>query len=186
MLRNSSCHVQVPGHFMTRLRYLCQVARSPLGGRTRWKSPCPLPVAIFAVRRMDVRFEQRASICADLLHEAQNDATFVNSITAEDESWCFQYDMARRTATWEYRGYSSGCDDGAHRHSERRIHQLLSGLAALATVYWLRREVLRRGQEALVVRLNFVFFTDSVSELYGQRMYVLGTFPVSLQCRHFV
>jgi hypothetical protein len=26
------------------------------------------------------------------------------------------------------------------------------------------------GQEALVVRLNFVFFTDSVSELYGQRM----------------
>jgi hypothetical protein len=27
------------------------------------------------------------------------------------------------------------------------------------------------GQEALVVRLNFVFFTDSFSELYGQRMY---------------
>ena len=52
------------------------------------------------------------------------------------------------------------------------IHQLLSGLAeTLATVYWLRRELLRRGQEALVVRLNFVFFTDSVSELYGQRMY---------------
>jgi hypothetical protein len=41
-------------------------------------------VAIFAVRRMDVRFEQRASICADLLHEAQNDAAFVNSIIAED------------------------------------------------------------------------------------------------------
>jgi hypothetical protein len=79
---------------------------------------------------------------------------------------------AKRTATWEYRGYSSGCVDGAHRHSERGIHQLLSGLAeTLATVYWLRRELLRRGQEALVVRLNFVFFTDSVSELYGQRMY---------------
>jgi hypothetical protein len=29
-----------------------------------------------------------------------------------------------------------------------------------------------RGQEALVVRLNFVFFTDPFSELYGQRMYV--------------
>ena len=29
---------------------------------------------------------------------------------------------AKRTATWEYRGYSSGCDDGAHRHSERSIH----------------------------------------------------------------
>jgi hypothetical protein len=28
------------------------------------------------------------------------------------------------------------------------------------------------GQEALVVRLNFVFFTYSVSELYGQRMYM--------------
>jgi hypothetical protein len=63
------------------------------------KSPCPLPVAIFAVRRMDVRVEQRASVCAELLHEAQNDATFVNSIIAEDESWCFQYDIAKRTAT---------------------------------------------------------------------------------------
>jgi hypothetical protein len=39
-------------------------------------------------------------------------------------------------------------------------------------VNWLQRELLRRGQEALVVRLNFVFFTDSVSELYGQRMYI--------------
>jgi hypothetical protein len=57
---------------------------------------------------------------------------------------------------------------------KRCIHQLLSGLAeTLATVYWLQRELLRRGQEALVVRLNFVFFTDSVSQLYGQRMYVL-------------
>jgi hypothetical protein len=66
----------------------------------------------------------------------------------------------------------SGCDDGTHRHSERGIHQLLSGLAEmLATVYLLRRELLRRGQEALFVGLNFVFFTDSVSELYGQRMY---------------
>ena len=36
--------------------------------------------------------EVRASICVDLLHEAQNDTTFVNSIIAEDESWCFQYD----------------------------------------------------------------------------------------------
>jgi hypothetical protein len=71
-----------------------------------------------------------------LLHEAQNYATFVNSIIAEDESWCFQYNMAKRTATWEYRDYSSGCDDGAHRHSERGIHRLLSGLAeTLATVY---------------------------------------------------
>jgi histone-lysine N-methyltransferase SETMAR len=34
------------------------------------------------------------------------------------------------------KGYSSGCDDGAHRHSERGIHQQLSGLAeTLATVY---------------------------------------------------
>jgi len=73
---------------------------------------------------------------------------------------------AKRTATWEYQGYSSSCDDGAHRHSERGIHQLLSGLVdTLATVYWLQRELLWRGQEALVVRLNFVFFTDSVSEL---------------------
>jgi hypothetical protein len=31
-------------------------------------------------------------------------------------------------------------------------------------------KLLRRGQEALVVKLNFVIFTDSISELYGQRM----------------
>jgi hypothetical protein len=36
----------------------------------------------------------------------------------------------------------------------------------------MRRELLGRGQEALFVRLNFVFFTDSVSELYGQRMWL--------------
>jgi hypothetical protein len=36
-------------------------------------------------------------------------------------------------------------------------------------------ELISRGQEASVVRLNFVFFTDSVSELYGQRMYDLKT-----------
>jgi hypothetical protein len=37
-----------------------------------------------------------------LLHEAQNDATFVNSIIAEDESWCFQYDpqSKRQSAEW--------------------------------------------------------------------------------------
>jgi hypothetical protein len=43
---------------------------------------------------------------------------------------------AKGTETLEYRGYSSGCGDGAHRYSERGIHQLLSGLAeTLATVY---------------------------------------------------
>ena len=46
--------------------------------------------------------------------------------------WFFSVSMtekkAKSTATWEYWGYSSGCDDGAHRHSERGIHQLLSGL----------------------------------------------------------
>jgi hypothetical protein len=79
----------------------------------------------------------------------------------------------------ENRGYSNGCDNEAHMHFKRGIHQLLSGLAeTLATVYWLRVELLRRGQEALVVRLNFVFFTDSVSELYGQRMYILCLFVV--------
>jgi hypothetical protein len=46
--------------------------------------------------------EVRASICADLLHEAQNYAMFVNSIIAEDESWCFQYDphTKRQSAKW--------------------------------------------------------------------------------------
>ena len=48
----------------------------------------------------------RVSICADLLHEAQNDATFVNSIIAEDESWCFQYDpqIKRQSAEWRSTG----------------------------------------------------------------------------------
>ena len=50
--------------------------------------------------------EVRAWICADLLHEAQNDATFVNSTIAEDESWCFQYDppTKRQTAEWRSTG----------------------------------------------------------------------------------
>ena len=50
--------------------------------------------------------EVRASICADLLHKAQNDATFVNSINAEDESWCFQYDpqTKRQSAEWRSTG----------------------------------------------------------------------------------
>jgi len=48
----------------------------------------------------------RASICGDLLHEAQNDATFVSSIIAEDESWCFQYDpqTKRQSAEWRSTG----------------------------------------------------------------------------------
>jgi hypothetical protein len=40
----------------------------------------------------------------------------------------------------------------------------------LATVYWLRWGLLWRWQEPLVNKLNFVFFADSVSELYGQRV----------------
>ena len=50
--------------------------------------------------------EVRASICADLLHEVRNDATFVNSIIAEDESWCFQCDpqTKRQSAEWQSTG----------------------------------------------------------------------------------
>jgi hypothetical protein len=52
-----------------------------------------------------------------------------------NKSTCHQI-LREDLATLEYRGYSSGCDDGAHGHSERGIHQLLSGLAeTLATVY---------------------------------------------------
>jgi len=48
------------------------------------------------------RKEVRASVCANFLHEAQNDATFVSSITTEDESWRFQYDpqTKRQSAEW--------------------------------------------------------------------------------------
>ena len=47
-----------------------------------------------------------ASICADLLHEAQNDATFISSIIAKDESWCFQYNpqTKRQSAEWRSTG----------------------------------------------------------------------------------
>jgi hypothetical protein len=76
-------------------------------------------------------------------------------------------------ATREYRGYSSGCDNWAHSHSERGIRQLFPGLPeTLATVYWLQWGLLWRGQEPLVNKLNFVFFTHSVSELYWQRIYI--------------
>jgi len=51
--------------------------------------------------------EVRASICADLLHEAQNDATFVNSIIAEDESWCFQYEPQTKRQSAEWRSTST-------------------------------------------------------------------------------
>jgi hypothetical protein len=55
---------------------------------------------------MDVRFEQRVNIkfCVKL----GNDATFVNSIFAEDESWCFQYNpqTKRQSAEWRSTGTS--------------------------------------------------------------------------------
>jgi hypothetical protein len=38
-----------------------------------------------------------------LLHEAQNDATFVNNIIAADESWCFQYDPQTKSQSAEWR-----------------------------------------------------------------------------------
>jgi hypothetical protein len=68
-------------------------------------------------------------------------------------SFCFRNwkKDTKRMVIWEYRGYWSGCDNGAHSHTERGIHQLLPGLAkTLATVYWLRRELLWWGQEPLV------------------------------------
>jgi hypothetical protein len=38
-------------------------------------------------------------------------------------------------------------------------------------MYWLQWGLLWRGQESLINKLNFVFFfTNSVSELYGQRL----------------
>jgi hypothetical protein len=127
---------------------------------------------------MDIRFEQRVNIkfCAKLGKTATS-PVLPWSLSVRFFSVSTTEKKAKRTAEWEYRGYSSGCEDGAHRHSERGIHQLVSGLAeTLATVYWPRRELLRRGQEALVVRLNFVSFTDSVSERYGQRMYFHSQF----------
>jgi hypothetical protein len=61
------------------------------------------------------------------------------------------------------------------RHSPAAFRTCTNAGNSVLTV----RELLRRGQEALFVRLSFVFFTDSVSELYGQRMYI---FICGLSC----
>jgi hypothetical protein len=79
---------------------------------------------------MDVRFEQRVNI-----KFKHNVTVLPHPPYSPDLSPCVFFSVsmtekkAKRTATSEYRGYSSGFDDGAHRHSDRGIHQLLSGLA---------------------------------------------------------
>jgi hypothetical protein len=82
---------------------------------------------------MDVRFEQRVNIkfCVRLGKTATETLQLVRDAYGDEA-----LKKAKRAATREYRGYSSSCDDGAHSHSERGIHQLLSGFAeTLATVY---------------------------------------------------
>jgi hypothetical protein len=93
-------------------------------------------VAIFAVRRLDVRFEQQVKFkfCVKLGKTATETLQLLRDAYG-DEALFRAEKKAKRTVT-EYRGYSSGCDDGAYRPAERGIHQLLSGLAErLATVY---------------------------------------------------
>jgi hypothetical protein len=93
-------------------------------------------VAIFAVRRMDVRFEQRVNIkfCVKLGKTATETLQLLRDAYGDEALKSLK--KAKRMATREYQGHSSGCDDGAHRHSERGIHLLLPGLAeTLATVY---------------------------------------------------
>jgi hypothetical protein len=68
-----------------------------------------------------------------LLHEAQNDATFVNIIIAEDESWCFQYDPQTKRQSAEWR---STAIQAVATMELTGIYQLLAGLAeTLVTVY---------------------------------------------------
>ena len=76
-----------------------QTLRENLG---KWKLSARVVPHAFTQDQKEVR----ASICTDLLHEAQNDATFVNSIIAEDELWCFQYDpqTKRQSAEWRSTG----------------------------------------------------------------------------------
>jgi len=74
--------------------------------------------------------------------------------------FCFHdWKKAIRTATWKYRGYSSCCDDGAHRHSERDIHQLFSRLAeTVSNVYWLRRGTTSKGTGIFSCDVEFCIF----------------------------
>jgi len=63
--------------------------------------------------------EVRASNCADLLHEAQNDAMFVNSMIAEDESWCFQYDPQTKRQSAEWRSMCTPPSKKVRRQSSK-------------------------------------------------------------------
>ena len=69
----------------------------------RRKTPCPLPVAIFAVRRMDVQFEQRVNIkfCVKLGKTATETLQLLRD--AYGESWCFQYDPQTKKQSAEWR-----------------------------------------------------------------------------------
>jgi hypothetical protein len=51
--------------------------------------------------------EMRASICDDLLYEAQNDSMFVKSIIADNEIWCFEYDPQTKKQSAEWRSMGS-------------------------------------------------------------------------------
>jgi hypothetical protein len=88
-------------------------------------------------KNMDVLFEQRVNItfCVKLRKTATETLQLLRD-SYGDEAFSQAEKKTKRTETGEYRGYSIGCDDGAHRHTERSIHRLLSGLAeTLATVY---------------------------------------------------
>jgi hypothetical protein len=124
-----------------------------------------LPVAIFAVRRMDVRFEQRVNIkfCVKLGKTATCWLMPCVSISRPATKFCGRtwrlenIEAIQAAATMELTGIPKEAFTSCFQDLQKR---------------WLRRELLRRGQEPLVVRLNFVFFTDWVSELYGQRMHI--------------
>jgi hypothetical protein len=159
----------------------------------RRKSPCPLPVAIFPVRRMDVRFEQRVNIkfCVKLGKTATSpvlpwslSVRFFSVFTTEKK--------AKRTATWEYRGSSNGCDDGAHRHSERGIHQLLSGLTETLETVLTAEGTTSKGTGSISCEVEFCIFyrlslrtlrtkdvDGQISEVISDPIYFNASFFVS-------
>jgi hypothetical protein len=83
---------------------------------------------------MDVQFEQRVNI--KFCVKPGKPATETLQILRDATAIKFYLGLKKKAKRTEYRGYSNGCDDGAHRRAEAGIHQLISGLAeTLTTVY---------------------------------------------------
>ncbi|XP_050040395.1 protein GVQW3-like [Dermacentor andersoni] len=66
-----------------------------------------------------------ASVSAKLLSKAEKDAAFVDSIIAEDETWCFQYDLQTKRQSAEWRSTSSPASRKVQRQKTKTKTMLI-------------------------------------------------------------